>query len=769
MPRRHIRCLAVLAVLILSPLSAWAVDWQSDYAAALQQARTGRKLLIVEVRSGQCSACNDEMESPAEAVWNDPALAPQLAHYLFVRVPEIQARAAVSGLLASIDRQAKPPSITLADSSETALLVVKPRTQQVTKLTFAMMIIGDPAIRQVALSSAELRLAGKTAEADAGLGRVLMHLAQWKAAIEAFDSAARQFRVAGVRDEAQRSEIWTAFCWYRRSADAGVREAARNRSTGHGILANITRNPSTPEVEAQAWHIRGLLYLADASRDGSCCVVRPGGGVTLQDLERADRTIPGKDRRQAIEAFRKAYVIAPSGSPVIEAARTQLQAIDDQPLPRRADAQGRAAIRLLVPARRPLTGAIEVSLDSDVPLHSVDYFVDDLRAASSDSKPFTARIDLGNVPTLRTVKAIGRDADGNAVGEAVQTVNDRADALHVAITSPVKDAVPATVGVEAAVDVPAGRRLRSVEFFFNDVKFGALAEPPFRHALAVNGRFGYIRVIATLDDGTTGEDARLVNAGGQSDSVAVQGVTFIATVLDRGGRPFDGLQSSDFVVTEDGTRVETSAVNGAVEDPVTVGFAVDSSESMAIAMLFAKDLANRFFESSLRPNDRMFVVSFDTVPRLVQSATGRRGSAAARGWRAEPDRRHLDLRRHRLRAAAVPERAGKEGARGRLGRRRRAQLVERQGLRADGQVPRHSDLRSRAAGRRTALQSALGSGLDDRRRVRLRAGSRRVPGTGGAHPRRSARAIPHHVRLEAAFEAGRLAEPEGHRAVASWR
>ena len=45
----------------------------------------------------------------------------------------------------------------------------------------------------------------------------------------------------------------------------------------------------------------------------------------------------------------------------------------------------------------------------DKPAARVEFFIDDIPAATLNAPPFKTRLDLGSVPRLRTIKAVARD------------------------------------------------------------------------------------------------------------------------------------------------------------------------------------------------------------------------------------------------------------------------------------------------------------------------------------------------------------------------
>jgi VWFA-related protein len=214
------------------------------------------------------------------------------------------------------------------------------------------------------------------------------------------------------------------------------------------------------------------------------------------------------------------------------------------------------------------------------------------------------------------VKARAFDAREQPIGEAAVTINDRADAFVVNIVSPASDVIEGTANAEVDVRMPPGHGLKSVELSWNGKPFATLSRPPFRAPLTVtSGEIGYLRAVATLDDGTTAEGTKLYNTV-TSEVVEVGAVTLIASVVDAAGKRIAGLQSRDFAVLDEGTPV-AAMLRSAEDEPATIGIAVDSSSSMAGKQLYVIRAAADFLTRALRPQDEAFVVAFDDAARLA--------------------------------------------------------------------------------------------------------------------------------------------------------
>ena len=150
-----------------------------------------------------------------------------------------------------------------------------------------------------------------------------------------------------------------------------------------------------------------------------------------------------------------------------------------------------------------------------------------------------------------------------------------------------------------------------------------LFRPPYRYRLNVpaDAPRGFVRVTATLEDGTSAEDVRFLNGSGASGRVDVNLVELYAVVTDADGRPVKGLGPDDFSLSEGGAPQKIASVSDAGDQPITVGLAIDSSASMFVKLPAVQKAADRFVGGLVRGRDHAFLVDFDTQPHLVQEPT----------------------------------------------------------------------------------------------------------------------------------------------------
>src|SRR5215510_4274121 len=104
-----------------------------------------------------------------------------------------------------------------------------------------------------------------------------------------------------------------------------------------------------------------------------------------------------------------------------------------------------------------------------------------------------------------------------------------------------------------------------------------------------------------------------------SVSVDVQLVQLPVSVLDKDGRPVNGLGKNDFAVLEDGVSQDISFFKH--EDvPLSVGLIIDNSGSMHNKRERVNSASLSFVRES-NPEDETFIVNFDDAAYLQQDFT----------------------------------------------------------------------------------------------------------------------------------------------------
>jgi VWFA-related protein len=297
-------------------------------------------------------------------------------------------------------------------------------------------------------------------------------------------------------------------------------------------------------------------------------------------------------------------------------------------LPSAPSGDGRSAIRLLSPGPGPHVGPTRLTAITGE--HEVDYvafFLDGFLVDVSRSAPFRARIDLGPEPAPRTVRAAAYSPGALELGDDTLELNLEDRPFRVDIVEVVGDPWHGSVEIEAAVSTPIGRTLERLDFYWNEELRQSLEAPPFTAAIATEDpeTTDYYRVIAHLDDGTSLETARMVTEIAEaSDRLDINLVELYALVSDRGARPSSELTRDDFELFHGGESRQIQQVAPAGEVPLTLGLAVDTSQSLSYWHDDLREAAAVFFENALGERDQAFLTDFDVRARLTQTPTQQR-------------------------------------------------------------------------------------------------------------------------------------------------
>lgn len=110
-------------------------------------------------------------------------------------------------------------------------------------------------------------------------------------------------------------------------------------------------------------------------------------------------------------------------------------------------------------------------------------------------------------------------------------------------------------------------------------------------------------------------------------------VSINVSILDRGSRYVSTLTRDAFSVFDQGTRQELSFF-ASVDEPFTVALLIDTSRSVTFKLRDIVNAANAFVDQ-LRPDDRLFVLTFDGGIREVVKTT-RSEDVRGRGLSIEP-------------------------------------------------------------------------------------------------------------------------------------
>jgi Ca-activated chloride channel family protein len=300
-------------------------------------------------------------------------------------------------------------------------------------------------------------------------------------------------------------------------------------------------------------------------------------------------------------------------------------------MPSVKDAAGGAAagsgpsLQLLAPAGAVQTGVVRFSARSTgAPVDKVTFFLDDKPVLTKRTPPYSVELNLGTTPSPHRVRVVGYSGS-NEVATDQLWLNQGAQRFRVRMIEPRPGGIyPGSLTTRVEVDTPDGKPPQRLEIFVNEAAIASLDAPPYEQTIRLPGAdTTVIRAVATLADGSTAEDAVLVNtASGLAARVEVQLVEVYALALDRQGRPVRGLEQSAFRVLEQGQPQAIVRFEEAASAPLRAALLVDRSSSMEPNMAKVAAAAQTFATAALRSKeDRVAVLSFADQTTVDQPFT----------------------------------------------------------------------------------------------------------------------------------------------------
>ncbi len=291
--------------------------------------------------------------------------------------------------------------------------------------------------------------------------------------------------------------------------------------------------------------------------------------------------------------------------------------IDEQPV--------RSAQSLLTIPDLPssgLAGRQRFTIDAGPEVDRVEVLLDGKRVDGDRRRPFNVSIGLGPAAVEHSLVVIGYDSAGREVVRDGRTLNSSAR-FDIEITSPTRLRAGA-MDVVAEVTSPGDRAVRSVDFYWRTERVARDTEAPWRQRILVpldHDEDGYVRVVATLEDGRVAEDILLAGRDNFSSEVQVELMELYVVVTDKDERPVRDLGASAFEILEHGEPQHIAHFRVAGDLPLTVGLTIDSSLSLFKKLPDVQKAARGFVRSLVPSRDRAFLVGFGDRPALEQPPT----------------------------------------------------------------------------------------------------------------------------------------------------
>jgi Ca-activated chloride channel family protein len=287
-------------------------------------------------------------------------------------------------------------------------------------------------------------------------------------------------------------------------------------------------------------------------------------------------------------------------------------------------ASGETVLQILEPFGELKTGMNRFDTVTSPDIAKVTFALDGRAVLTKKSPPFSVELDLGSVLRPRTLSATGFDASGEEVAHQDLLVNAAANRFRVRLVEPRQGRTYETsVPVRAQIEIPDGESIERVEVYLDDARVATLYQPPWEQAVVLpqGAPLAYVRAVVFLADGSSTEDLVFVNAPEYLERIDVDFVELYTSVLDRKGRPVQGLEAKDFTVSEDGVRQEIARFERVTDLPIHAAVVLDVSASMESSLGQATEAALGFLQEAVRPKDRAALITFNDRPFLAVKFT----------------------------------------------------------------------------------------------------------------------------------------------------
>ncbi len=289
-----------------------------------------------------------------------------------------------------------------------------------------------------------------------------------------------------------------------------------------------------------------------------------------------------------------------------------------------AIANGETTVKIIRPPGDLKTGMQRFDTLATGDIASVTFALEGKPVLTKKKPPYSVELDLGSLPRPRRLTVTAFDQTGAEIAGDEMLVNSTGHRFRARLVDPQQGKTyDSSLLARADVEAPEGEAIERVEFFVNDTRVATLFQPPWEQPLVLpkDQQIAYVRVAAFLTDGNSTEDLVFVNAPEYLENLDVDMVELYTTVLDRRGRPVQGLEQKDFAVAEDGARQEIARFEQVTDLPIHATVALDVSASMTDNLEQARDAALQFLQKSIRPKDRAAIVTFNDRPNLAVKFT----------------------------------------------------------------------------------------------------------------------------------------------------
>jgi len=292
----------------------------------------------------------------------------------------------------------------------------------------------------------------------------------------------------------------------------------------------------------------------------------------------------------------------------------------------------RPGVHILPPGGRLIAGVqpFEVRVDraaglaDEEQVERVAFTLDGQPLLTRNRPPFMAQVDLGRTPRSHRLAVAGMNRRGEVLATDELALNAGGQRFAVHVVEPRAGKVYSrSVRAQVRVETPEDQALDRVELYLGDSRVATLYQPPFSQPLVLpdSAGVGFVRAVAYLADGTSAEDLVLLNSPVQPDKMDIRLVELYTNVVDRTGKPVEGVGPGEVQVFEDGVRQAVRQVERVEDTPLRLVTLIDNSASMLPRLEPTRKAALQFLRHTLRPRDQAAVITFNRSPRVAVGLT----------------------------------------------------------------------------------------------------------------------------------------------------
>jgi VWFA-related protein len=289
-----------------------------------------------------------------------------------------------------------------------------------------------------------------------------------------------------------------------------------------------------------------------------------------------------------------------------------------------AISNGETTLKIVPPPGDLQSGMLRFDTLTTGDIAQVTFALDGKPVLTKKKPPFSVELDLGSLPRPRKLSVTAFDVAGNQIAADETLINAVVNRFKVNLVEPRRGKkYESSLLANVDIDVPDGETVERVEIFLNETRLATLYQPPYTQPVVLPKEepIAYVRAVAFLTDGNSTEDLVFVNAPDNLEEMNVQFVELYTSVLDKQGRPVEGMQQKDFSVVEDGVRQEIARFEKVTNLPIHAAVALDVSASMTDKIEQTRQAALHFIEKTIQPKDRAALVTFNDRPNLAVKFT----------------------------------------------------------------------------------------------------------------------------------------------------